>query len=350
MQAAAREVEEAGAFEGLVARVRPAVDRALASLLDARVEAARAHGPDVVALVDAVRSLSMRGGKRLRAVLVAAGYEACGGGAAADVVMAGVSMELLQTYLLIHDDVMDGDEVRRGGPSVHAMLRERYGSAKAGEHAAILAGDLAAALAEEALLAVPCAPARVAEASRELSRMQEEVVYGQLLDMRAGAATAAAVERMHELKTASYTVRGPLLVGALLAGASAAQKDALERFARPLGVAFQLRDDLLGTFGDPRATGKPSGSDLRSGKRTALAVEIEKDPEARALAARIASESARDEDVAALVALLEQRGARARVEARVEALVREAENELAAAPVQRAALAGAMDALSSRER
>jgi geranylgeranyl diphosphate synthase type I len=158
---------------------------------------------------------------------------------------------------------------------------------------------------------------------------------------------------MHALKTASYTARGPLLVGAILAGAGAPQRGALERFARPLGIAFQLRDDLLGTFGDPRATGKPAGTDLVSGKRTALVLELERDGEARALASRVLGVAvARKEDVAALVELLDRSGARARVEARLEALTREALRELDAAPLAargKAVLAPVVKALCARE-
>ena len=124
---------------------------------------------------------------------------------------------------------------------------------------------------------MPLAPERVIEAGRAFARVQREVIIGQLIDLRGAPASAEQVESMHDLKTGSYTVRGPLAIGAILAGASAEQRAALDRFAAPLGVAFQLRDDLLGTFGDPRATGKPAGNDVRRGKRTALVAALAED-------------------------------------------------------------------------
>jgi geranylgeranyl diphosphate synthase type I len=351
--AAASSSQASVAFAELAAQVRAGVDAKLRQLLDARVVALSRHGEDVARVVDALRGLSVRGGKRLRAVLVAAGYDACGGERGPDaVVMAGVAFELLQTYLLIHDDWMDDDEVRRGGPSVHALLREQFKSKRDGDAAAILAGDHASALAQEALLSIPLGAERVLETAREFARIQEDVVTGQLLDLR--QAGGGAVEAMHDLKTGSYTVRGPLILGAILAGATGAQREALRRFAGPLGVAFQLRDDLLGTFGDPRETGKPAGNDVRRGKRTALIAELEGDAEASALFPRaFGVDTATDADVDALVARMISSGAKGRVEARLHELLAVARRELAGAPLTsrgKAVLEGAGVALGDRER
>jgi geranylgeranyl diphosphate synthase type I len=342
-------------FAELASQVRASVDAKLKELLDARVATLSQHGEDVAHVVDAVRGLSLRGGKRLRAVLIAAGYDACGGERGADaVVMAGVAIELLQTYLLIHDDWMDNDDVRRGGPSVHVLLRQQLGSQRDGDAAAILAGDHASALAQEALLAIPLGAERVLEAARLFAKIQEDVVTGQLLDLRCGVSAARGLEAMHDLKTGSYTVRGPLMIGAILAGASVAQRDALQRFAAPLGVAFQLRDDLLGTFGDPRATGKPAGNDIRQGKRTALVVELEKERGARSLVERaLGVADASDADVDALVKGMIESGAKRRVEERLRELLGAAEAAIAAAPFTargKALLAGAVQALGERER
>ncbi len=345
--------EATAAFGELAAQVRASVDAKLRQLLDARVVSLSRHGEDVARVIDALRGLSVRGGKRLRAVLVAAGYDACGGERGPDaVVMGGVAMELLQTYLLIHDDWMDDDDVRRGGPSVHALLREQFNSQRDGDAAAILAGDHASALAQEALLSIPLAAERVLEAAREFARIQEDVVTGQLLDLR--KACGGAIEAMHDLKTGSYTVRGPLVLGAILAGATAEQKDSLRRFAGPLGIAFQLRDDLLGTFGDPRATGKPAGNDVRRGKRTALIAELEGDAEAARLMPRVFGVERADEaDVDALITRMVESGAKARVEARLQELLEAARREVTGAPLTprgRAVLEGAVLALGERER
>jgi geranylgeranyl diphosphate synthase type I len=138
-----------------------------------------------------------------------------------------------------------------------------------------------------------------------------------------------SVETIHALKTASYTVTGPLLLGALLAGADDASCAELERFGRPLGIAFQLRDDLLGVFGDPSATGKPIWNDIRQGKRTSLIAELRGDPQAEALLARtFGVASATDHDLEAVVHLMDASGAKSRVEARVRELCDEARSVL----------------------
>jgi geranylgeranyl diphosphate synthase type I len=245
------------------------------------------------------------------------------------------------------------------------------GDARLGDAAAILAGDFGSGMAQEALLSVDVAPARVLEAARVFARIQEDVVRGQLLDVvgsldpvrtPGGACDErsessdgdvnAQVEMKHDLKTVSYTVRGPLAMGAALAGASPARVDALDRFARPLGVAFQLRDDLLGVFGDGAATGKPVGSDLREGKRTALVAAAMEDREASRLLPRVLGVSdAPDEEVHALVRRIEASGAKGRVEARIDALVAEARVALDGAPFDEGArdvLSGAAAALGDR--
>jgi geranylgeranyl diphosphate synthase type I len=340
------------AFGPYVARVRAGVEARLGPWLDSRVEQARSSGADVEAVADAVRSLVMRGGKRMRAALLAASYDGCGGeGGCPAVVAAGAALELLQAYLLIHDDWMDGDDVRRGGPSVPAMMRERL--PRHADAASILAGDLAAAWAQEALLELELPPARVLQAARELARVQQDVIHGQVLDVCSSAADALEVEALHALKTASYSVRGPVVMGARLAGASEAQVTALAAFAVPLGVAFQLRDDVLGTFGDARTTGKPAGGDLRKGKRTALVIEALADARAsEALERVLGRPEATERDHAAAVAALTASGARARVEARIADRTQQARAALGRAELTsaaRALLESAVAALTERE-
>jgi geranylgeranyl diphosphate synthase type I len=353
-------------FTAYARRARPGLEAALTRYLD-RVTASVRHLPgDVQATVDTVRVLALRGGKRLRAVLMAAAYESCGGkGGPEAVVMAGVSLELLQAYLLIHDDWMDADDVRRGGPSVPAMLRAHFGGRPSGavgtaDASAILAGDFAAGLSLDALAELPLAPDRVAAAAGEMGRIQRDVVLGQMCDLTGAASleppTEAAVELTHSLKTGSYTVRGPLALGAHLAGAGGAVRGALDAFAHPLGVAFQLRDDLIGTFGDPAHTGKSSTGDLREGKRTGLVaalVALEPGPETAVLLARgFGKADADPADVEALVDRLMTSGAKHRVEQRIDALLAEAVAILNVAPLPPAArdlLRGAACALGHRE-
>jgi len=212
----------------------------------------------------------LRGGKRMRGALALLGCEAAG--ASPDLARnASLGLELLHAYLLIHDDFMDGDELRRGGPTLHVSLGKR--SAHLGDSLAVLAGSLCEAWAVELLLSSPVEPGRTLTAAKLLSAALQSVILGQSLDLAAPFEPPLdddGVARLQALKTGSYTFELPLRIGAVLGGASAAVLDALERFARPLGVAFQIADDLLGTLGSTEVTGKPSGSDLREGKRTLL--------------------------------------------------------------------------------
>lgn len=323
-KAGARPSIEGEGPTGWLEDVRAEVDAHLARFFDER----RANVGRIVGradhqsvLVDAIAELTLRGGKRLRpAVLVAALSAVDPKRGVRDVVAACASLELLQSYLLIHDDWMDGDLQRRGGPSVHARLRETEG--ESGDALAILAGDLGSALAWELMLEAAWASGRGREICAVFSRIHQEVVLGQEMDL----VGSGDVSRMHRLKTGSYTVTGPLRLGALLGDASEAQLRALERFGNPLGEAFQIRDDLLGTFGDARQLGKATGGDLRVGKRTALIRELEESvPETeRAPVTRVLGRAASEAEVEAARRALVATGVRARVEDRLEALLDDA--------------------------
>ncbi len=363
-------VGSGGSFAGLLETVRVSVDLDLATWLSPKIVSARQISADVGAAAEAIDRLALRGGKRMRAALVVVGF-ACGGlGSSAGsrasdeevarsllqtVSRAAIAIELLQVYLLIHDDWMDDDDVRRGGPAVHVALRERLGSIRLGDAAGVLAGDLACAYAQEALLETPLPADRLLAAARAFAQIQEDVVRGQLAEMCVtDAKPGPSVELVHALKTASYTVTGPLLLGAHLAGAPASCLARLEQYGRPLGIAFQLRDDLLGTFGDPRVTGKPVGNDIRQGKRTALIASMRGDARVEALLGRVLGrEDASEEAVAEVVRAMEATGARARVEARVGELLAESRGaldamDLAESSPARAWLRGAVTALGER--
>ncbi len=362
-------------FAWLLETVRHHVDGQLASWLGPKVVAAQQISAEVGAAAEAIERLALRGGKRMRAALIVCGFDACGGqgrgeAAAPDdaehvrallrsVDRAAVAIELLQVYFLVHDDWMDDDEVRRGGPAVHVALRDYLGSKRLGDTAAVLAGDLACAYAQQAMLEVPLAADRVLGAARAFAHIQEDVVCGQLAEMSPMLAHQArgkvpSVELIHSLKTASYTVTGPLALGAQLAGASAARVAQLAQYGRPLGIAFQLRDDLLGVFGDASATGKPVGNDIRQGKHTALIAAMRGDPAGEGLLARVLGRAdATDAEVAEVMRAMETSGAKARVEARVDELLSEARAALAAMALPdsspgRAWLAGAIRALGER--
>jgi len=357
----------AEAFDALLARVRPEVDRRLERVWAAELRRARRHDRGVVPMVRAARDLTLRGGKRFRAAMVVAAYAGARPRAPLEpALQAGVAVELLQSYLLIQDDWMDGDDTRRGGPSVHAALERTLGRravrarkggrrladpAHVGAACAVLASDMTWGLAVETLASIDAPASRVLAAIRALCRMHDDVVIGQQMDV---LGHAGDIETMHALKTGSYTVRGPLLLGATIAGSSQRVLAALARYATPLGVAFQLRDDLLGAFGSTAQTGKPEGGDLREAKRTAVLVEAERrlDARGRRVLGRVLGRD--DAEPAALAAareVLEACGARGAVEARLSTLCGRAERLATRLPLSRGAraeLAGAAAALRPR--
>jgi len=328
---------QANAVE-LVAEVRRAVDLRLDEILRGAEATAAGAGEEALAIARALSDLVRRGGKRLRPALLAAAARACGRATDAAVIDAGCAWELLQAYFLVHDDWMDGDTTRRGGPTVHVMLAARYRDEHLGASLAVLAGDLACAIAHRVLANVD-APR---DAMVTFSRVHEEVVLGQALDLTLAAHDVAAVERMHALKTGSYTTRGPIELGAILAGASAEQRRTLVAFASPLGIAFQLRDDLLGAFGTETQTGKSAGSDIRARKRTSLVAEAlaRAATEDRASLERwLATDTSTDAEVESIRAILQRSGARSAIEARVTALFAEARAALSTATFDREGLA-----------
>ncbi len=199
---------------------------------------ASAAGP--AALVHEIVRLLDAGGKRLRPILCVLGHVSAGG-RPEDALPAAAALELFHTFALVHDDVMDEDDERRGVPSTHRRFAmDDPGGGAFGRAAAILVGDLSLALSMDLLLASPAPPERVLAAARRFRAMAVATAGGQFLDLRGGAAPDVVAS----LKTAVYTTEAPLAIGAELAGAGRRTLDALEAFAHPLGVAFQLLDDL----------------------------------------------------------------------------------------------------------
>ena len=234
-------------------------------------------------LFDLARDLSLRGGKRFRALLLLAGYDVATGRDPEPVLEAAAALEHFQSWMLTHDDVIDHSEERRGGPTVHRAAAQVHvkdgllGSAEDfGIGAAITLGDLEEAFTIEGFLRTRVPADHQQRALREYSRMTRLTAYGQLLDIRnglrdPGTVAESEVLKVHELKSAVYTVVAPLQMGALLGGATDRSLGPLGAFGTDLGIAFQLRDDVLGAGFDAEATGK-SSNDLTEGKRTLLVV------------------------------------------------------------------------------
>jgi len=259
--------------------LRPRVQKSVDDFIASQRYVMDGVSDDLDPLVEAVGDL-LKGGKRLRPAFCWWGYRGAGGADGEEPLRAAAALEFLQACALIHDDVMDGSDTRRGMPSAHhrfAMLHrgsEWLGSPEAfGVGAAILLGDLCLSWADELLLTSGVQADRLGAAKRVYDEMRTELMAGQYLDLLEQARGGGSVERAMRVvryKSAKYTIERPLHMGAALAGAGPEVLAAYSGYGLPLGEAFQLRDDVLGVFGDPAETGKPAGDDLREGKRTVL--------------------------------------------------------------------------------
>jgi geranylgeranyl diphosphate synthase type I len=325
-------------------------------------------GAEAALLMDAA-AVAVAGGKRLRGRFCIAGWRAVAeasrpaGDAPDPVVTSAAALEVFHAAALVHDDVIDNSDTRRGGPAAHRALESSHRStgwvgdaAAFGRSSAILLGDLLVAwsddLLEEGLRAASTSQAIVARAA--YATMRREVTIGQFLDIAEESAFRAEPDERHaaralrvaSLKSARYSVQQPLLIGAALAGADVPQTAALEAFGHPLGMAFQLRDDVLGVFGDERQTGKPSGDDLREGKRTVLVAYAREalSPSARQIVDELVGDPDLEADqIASLQRTIVDTGALDRVEALIADYAREADRALSGARLGNAAVGDLRD-------
>jgi geranylgeranyl diphosphate synthase type I len=347
------------------AGLRGRVDEALTGFLAGQRAGLLAIDPALAEMADALAAFVLGGGKRLRPAFAYWGYRGAGG-IDSDAVVAAVSaLELVQASALIHDDLMDRSDTRRGEPAVHRRFADRHtaagwqgGAAAFGDSAAVLLGDLALVWSDELLHASGVDLAALARARPVFDRMRTEVTVGQYLDMLTQATGDTSLDRAGQVaryKSAKYTVERPLLLGAALAGAPPALVASYEGFGLPLGEAFQLRDDVLGVYGDPARTGKPAGDDLREGKRTYLvaAAYAAASPDDRAaLDARLGDPGLDLAGVLRLREIIRDTGALARTEERITVLTETALTALAGADVTaeaRTVLTALAEAATKRE-
>ena len=292
-----------------------AIDAALHRFFAERGGEAGVIGQGFAAAVAELEGYVLRGGKRVRPTFAWIGWIGAGGDEAGPtagaVLRTCAALELLHASALIHDDIIDASPTRRGSPAAHVTFADQHrlrgwsGAAESfGTGAAILVGDVAQAWADDMIRTSGLPADAQARVGPVWSALRTEVLSGQLLDLTAEASGDEDIDtalRVDRYKTASYTVERPLHIGAAIAGADADLVAAYRAFGTDIGIAFQLRDDLLGVFGDPAVTGKPSVGDLREGKRTVLlAVALryadERDPgAARFLRAKIGTDISADE-------------------------------------------------------
>lgn len=267
-------------FDGIRGLTR-SVNTSLAEFFQDEAGYLQSVGTELDPVVDALGRFLLDSGKRLRPLFATIGFIGAGGELTPEVIRATSSLELVHVCALIHDDVMDASDTRRGAPAIHKQFealhqsQNLHGSSQQfGTAAAILLGDLALIWAAKALHESGVAPEAILRSLPFYDEMRIELMAGQYLDVYEQALASESIERslkVARFKSGKYSIERPLHFGASLAPDSDPQLiDIYSNYGLPLGEAFQLRDDVIGVFGDPQVTGKPAGDDLREGKRTVL--------------------------------------------------------------------------------
>ena len=318
------------------------VDARLDRLLTEERERWAAFDPDLGQPIDEIRRLVMSGGKRLRPAFCHWGYVGAGGAATDQVdIDAGAAFELMHAFALFHDDVMDDADTRRGQPTTHAVAAAQHAergwageSRRFGEGVAILVGDLAFVYADQLLEGAPV------EAMRIWNELRIELNIGQYLDIVGSVQSVRDVtkaERICRYKSGKYTIERPLHLGAVLAAPERADEllPCLSSYGLPLGDAFQMRDDVMGAFGDADVTGKPVGGDLREGKPTPLlARAVERaDPSQRDVLDLVGRPGLDDDAVSRIQQVIVDTGALDALEAHITALTETAVAAITVAPI-----------------
>ena len=348
-------MSEPGSAAAVDVDVAAAVDRELDLSCDELVEYSRSLDATFAGdIAERLAAFVLGGGSRIRPRFLWWAMRACGGSdpQVPAALRVAAALELIQSCALIHDDVMDQSTVRRGRPSFHAQIAIRYPASGPpqgpeaplfAQSAAVLAGDLALSWADDLVADADLQPPVRANILRIWRAMRTEMVAGQYLDLHGQVTSSrSAVQAIRTvcLKTARYTVERPLALGAAMAGADAVTTRALTAAGRCAGIAFQLRDDLLGVFGDPELTGKPSGDDIRSGKATYLLSLAHSRARATGDSGVIdlldecrGSTDLSGPDLSSVREALHSTGAPAQVERRIERLVHACDRHLAEARI-----------------
>ena len=317
--------------------VRSAVEEELSIFLNRESAYLNSISSDLSPVSDSLTSFLLDSGKRLRPLFAYAGFVAAGGNLEKSAIRTMAALELLQACALIHDDLMDGSDTRRGKPSIHRHFESVHVQEQLdgfapqyGLSAAVLLGDLALVWSDQMLNTAGLTTEQFARVLPFYNEMRVELMAGQFLDIHEQTQKDTSVDRSMKIaryKSGKYTIERPLHLGAAMTSSSKEVTDALSAYGLPLGEAFQLRDDLLGVFGDPSVTGKPAGDDLREGKRTVLiAMTHERQSPAQLEICKkyFGKPDIDAEGVAILQEIIESTGARAELEATIERLTDEA--------------------------
>ena len=312
-----------------------------------------------------VKKMVLSGGKRLRPAFMLYGYLAAGGKSRAKIIKTAVSIELIHAFLLIHDDIMDKDNKRHNVDTVHFKYRKigeklfpKTDAKHFGDSMGIIVGDMVAALGGQIIFNSKFAPKDVMKALYKLQSIVSMTVVGQAQDIYIeykGKASEKEILKMYENKTAKYTVEGPLHLGAILGGANKKLLDSLTSLSIPLGIAFQIQDDILGTFGDEKKLGKPVGSDISEGKQTILvskALKVANSPQKQIISQFLGKENLSKEDIEKFRDVIIDTGALAYAKEMAKNYIVEGKKEIEKSGIEgetRDFLVGIADYMANRE-
>lgn len=319
-----------------ITQIREAIDSELLEFTRARAEQLNAIDSNLAPVADALTDFITDGGKRFRPIFAYLGYLGTGTAPSEKALRACAALELVHVCALIHDDVMDGSDTRRKKPALHKRFEKLHRtngyageSEKFGVAAAILLGDLALSWSDEMLSESGLTSADTQRAAPLFYEMRAELMAGQYLDVLEGALASSDLDRSRKIarfKSGKYSIERPLQFGVALAGKFPELQNLFSDYGLPLGEAFQLRDDILGVFGDSALTGKPAGDDIREGKRTvlmALATSKMSDTSHSILQSALGNPNLDNSQVAQIQELVKDSGALAECEKLIEQLLQE---------------------------
>ncbi|XLQ20295.1 MAG: polyprenyl synthetase family protein [Candidatus Moraniibacteriota bacterium] len=263
-----------------LAEFKVSIDREIEIYLDRVIAESKKRDLDIF-MIDAIKYYKktiLAGGKRIRPIMMCLGYRAAGGKNHSEILKTSISIELIHSFLLMHDDIIDRDDFRHGKKTIHARYRDYNKSLlnnnepdHFGQSIAMIIGDFVYSLGNQVLFESKFDAKLIVGALNRTQQIVGLTCIGEIQDVYmeySKKATEEDVLKMYENKTAKYTFEGPLQLGAMLAGADKEFCDSLGGYAVPIGIAFQIQDDMLGVFGDEKKTGKPVGSDIVEGKLT----------------------------------------------------------------------------------
>ncbi|MCK5413232.1 MAG: polyprenyl synthetase family protein [Candidatus Pacebacteria bacterium] len=292
-------------------------------------------------IIGDLENFVMSSGKRIRPILFYFGYILAGGENKKEALKTSISVELMHSYFLIHDDIMDRDDFRHGNLSMHCRYKkrvEKYLKDVDGQHfgisMAILAGDLMSSLSYEVLNDSNFEEGVKKEALKKFNNIVGNTIFGQVMDLNLDQnknLDSEMIFKMQKYKTAKYTIEGPLHLGAILAGANGEFLKLLSNFAIPVGIAFQIQDDIIGVFGNEKKIGKPIGSDIQEGKRTFLITEAEKgadEDQKKILSSALGNKNLTQNELEKVRKVIKDAGALQNSENKAEELIKEAKNNI----------------------